>query len=98
MNTYDAKGNITGVEDNKEQLKITPKNPLKQDTAYEVIIFKKANPALTQDETYGFRTASALVVSGLSLLSNTLGCVYTNNKILGLYENYDYGYSPVTTI
>ena len=98
MNMYDAQGNITGIEDNKQQLKITPKNPLKQDTAYKVVISKNSNKAITKDETYGFRTASALVVSGLSLLSNTLGCVYMNNKILGRDEYYDYSYTPDTKL
>lgn len=84
---YDNKWNITKTLDNKKQLKIVPKVSLKKNAPYELVFLKKSNAAMLSDEVYSFRTAPDLIVSDFKALSNTEGCIYTNNKV---EENYGY--------
>jgi len=67
-------------------LKITPKSSFKKDTRYELVFLKKASTAMTNDEVRSFDTAPEFTVSDFKLLSNTEGCIYTNNTIPYSYD------------
>ncbi len=86
---YDSTGNIIKITENKQQFKITAKTALKKDAKYEIVFLKKSNPALLDDEVKTFLTAPELSITGLRLLSNTVGCVYTNNEITNIYDKSD---------
>ncbi len=72
---------MTAVVDDKQVLRITPKATLKQNTDYEFVVQKKANRALTSDTLRRFHTAPELLLSGFQLISNTVGCVYSNSDL-----------------
>lgn len=78
---YDTAGKIIKTTENKKQFKITPKSAFKKNTKYDIVFLKKSNPALLDDEVKLFLTAPDLSVTGFRLLSNTVGCIYTNNQI-----------------
>ncbi len=72
---------MTAVVDDKLVLRITPKAILKNNTDYEFVVQKKANRALTSDMLRRFHTAPELLLSGFQLISNTVGCVYSNSDL-----------------
>ena len=74
-------GAVMGSLDDKTVLKITPRSPLKKDVNYTLVILRKTDPGLPSDQIAEFHTARELKLSAFNLISNTLGCIYANNKL-----------------
>lgn len=100
---YDDHGNDTGKKrDNKREIKITPTITLTQNTSYDFIVAKKANPSMPNDEIRTRTTAPKFVVSDFKFLNNTAACIYTNNDFginaNGSNDGYSNEYSLIRTI
>lgn len=76
-----ASGAVTGSIDDKTVFKITPRSPFKKGNTYSLVILKKADPAMPNDQIIEFQTADELRLSAFRLISNTEGCIYSNNKL-----------------
>lgn len=69
------------IVDNKKSIKLEILQNLENDNTYTINILKQANPSLTKDLTFTYKTSPKLKINSFKFIDYSRSCLYVNNRL-----------------